>query len=187
MFFYEHVRKYLAIDEQLLATITTASFTISEITEAIVNRHHSGGMKYIWQDVPEDKLSSRQQNNLFRKITSQTEGNIGLAFYMWLGNISDIKKNEIYLSDFKNQELPELTNPEWENMLTQILMHKHISLRRLKQVYQTEKVGTVENTVQSLLRTGLVLKTASNSYSISPYVIPFLTKYLHKKLEHAAA
>jgi amino acid transporter len=183
-YFYEHIRQFLPIDEQLLATITTGSLTISQITETILNRHHSGGMKFIWQDIPEDKLNSRQVNNVFRKITAQTDGNIGMALFRWLGNIADIDKNEMHLSDFINNGLPAVLSPDWENMLWQFLLHKHITLRRLKQVYSADTGDEVENNIQSLLRTGLVIRTSVNSYCLSPYALPFIMKYLHQKQEY---
>lgn len=183
--FYQHIRQYLPIDEQLLDTIITSSLPISEIEKAIMNRHRSGGMKFIWKNKSEDKMSSRGKSELFRKITAQTEGNIGMAFYMWIGNISSIEGNEINLSDFNNQQLPVITNPEWENMLVQILMHKKITLKRLKEVYHNENDYDVENNLQSLIRAGLVVKISSNSYTASPYMLPYLMKYLHNKLKYA--
>jgi len=180
--FYQHIRQYLPLDEQLLATIITSSLPISEIEKEIMNRHRSGGMKFIWENKAEDKLSPKEKSNLFRKITAQTEGNIGMSFYLWIGHISKIEKNEIHFSDFNTQSFPVISNPEWENMLIQILMHKKITLNRLKEVYFAENGNDVENNLQSLFRTGLVVKSTSNSYSVSPYVLPYLMKYLYNKL-----
>jgi len=182
--FYQHIRQYTNIDEQILATITTSSLNISEIKEIILNRHQSGGMKFILNNIEEDKLNLRTLNNIFRKITSYTNGNIGMAFYMWLGSITEINKTNMHFSDFEKHTLPIISNSEWENMLMQIIMHKQISLGRLKQVYYSESEDYVNNNLQSLLRAGLVVKTASNSYSISPYIIPYLTKYFQNKLQY---
>ncbi len=182
--FYQHIRQYINIDEELLATINTSALSVSEISEIIMNRHHSGGMKFIWQNKVEDNLNTRQLNNLFRKITSFTDGNIGMAFYMWLGNIVEIQKAEMQFADFENHHLPKITNAEWENMLMQILMHKHLTFRRLKQVYHTETEDYVNSNLQSLIRAGLVIRTASNGYCISPYIITYLVKYFQNKLEH---
>ncbi len=181
IFFYEHIRQYLAIDERLLATIITSSLPISEIKNVIMNRHKSGGMKFIWHDKEENKLGAREKNELFRKITIQTEGSIGMALHMWIGNISKIEKNDIYFSNFENYSLPSIKNPEWENMLTQVLMHKKITAKRLKEVYQSENELDIETTLQSLIRAGLLVKTTTNCLSVSPYILPYLIKYLAKK------
>lgn len=180
-YFYEHIRQYLPIDEQLLATIITSSLPISEIEKMIMDRHRSGGMKFIWKDTEESKLGSREKNKLFRKITAQTDGSIGMAFYMWIGNITNIEKDEIHLSNFDNHSLPLITNPVWENMLMQILMHKKISVKRLKEVYRFENELYIDNALRSLIRTGLLVKTTSNSYSVSPYILPYFIDYLAKK------
>jgi len=182
--FYQHIRQYIKINEQLLATINISSLNISEITDIIISRHHSGGMKFYWQNKAEDKLNARQLNKLFSKITSYTEGNIGMAFYMWLGNITKIEKTEIHFANFDKLQLPSISNAEWENMLQQILMHKRISLRRLKQVYYTDSEDYLNSNLLSLVRAGLVIKTVSNSYCISPYIITYLTKYLQTKLDY---
>ena len=183
--FYQHIRQYINIDEALLATISTSSLSISDISEVIMSRHHSGGMKFFWQNKAEDNMNIRKINNLFRKITSLTDGNIGMAFYVWLGNIIEIRKAEIHFANFENRHLPKITNPEWENMLMQILMHKHLTLKRLRQVYHTESEDYVSGNLQSLIRAGLVIKTASNYYSISPYILSYLVKYFQNKLEYA--
>jgi len=179
--FYRHIRQHLPIDNHLLETIVTASLPISEIKKAIMKQHHIGGVDFIWKNKTEDELRLREINNIFKIITAQTEGNIGMALYMWIGSISSFEKNEIHFSDFSLRELPTITKPEWENMLVQILMHKRISLSRLSEVYRYENKYDVENNLQSLIRTGLVVKTIANSYSISPYILPYLLKYLHKK------
>ena len=129
-------------------------------------------------------MNMRKINNLFRKITSLTDGNIGMAFYVWLGNIIEIRKAEIHFANFENRHLPKITNAEWENMLMQILMHKHLTFKRLRQVYHTETEDYVNSNLQSLIRAGLVIKTASNYYCISPYILSYLVKYFQNKLEH---
>ena len=58
-------------------------------------------------------------------------------------------------------------------------MHKHLTLKRLRQVYHTESEDYVSGNLQSLIRAGLVIKTASNYYSISPYILSYLVKYFH--------
>ncbi len=185
--FYQHIRQYMNIDEELLATISTSSLSTSEISEIILKRHHSGGMKFIWQNKAEDIIKTRQLNNLFRRITTSTDGNIGMAFYMWLGNITEIRKAEMQFANFENHRLPNIANAEWENMLMQILMHKHLTIKRLKKVYHTETEDYVNRNLQSLLRAGLVIKTASNCYCISPYIVSYLVKYFQKKLEYDTA
>lgn len=180
--FFQHIRQYIKIEDHLLATINTTPLSISEIKESILSRHRTGGMSFVWQSKTENKLSTQQINKLFSKITSYTEGNIGMAFYMWLGNITHINKTELHFDNFEKLQLPAILNAEWENMLVLILMHKQITVRRLKQVYHTDSEANVMANLQSLIRAGLVLKTASGNYTISPFLISYLTKYLQNKI-----
>ena len=66
---------------------------------------------------------------------------------------------------------------EWNLMLLQILLHKQIDFNQLCAVYHTESSEKINTTLQSLVRSGVVLN-ANNLFEISPYALPYLIKYL---------
>ena len=55
-----------------------------------------------------------------------------MAFYVWLGNIIEVRKAEIQLANFETQNLPKISNPEWENMLMQIFNAQAFNIKKVK-------------------------------------------------------
>jgi len=179
IYFYQHIRQYIDIDSKLLATITVSPLKTNEINQAVMDRHSSGGMSYLWKGKPEKDLKQREQNQLFKKLTSQSEGNVGFSFFMWLANIEAVDGNVLELKKLETLELPNVMLPEWDLMLLQILLHKQIDFNQLCAVYHTESSETINTTLQSLVRSGLVLNS-NNLFEISPYALAYLIKYLRK-------
>lgn len=179
IYFYEHIRQYIDIDSKLLSTITVSPLKTDEINGAVMDRHRSGGVSFLWKGKPEKDLKQREQNQLFKKLTSKSDGNVGFSFYMWLANISSIDGSVLDLKKMESLELPNVLLPDWNLMLLQILLHKQIDFNQLCTVYHTESSERINTTLQSLVRSGIVLNS-NNIFEISPYALPYLIKYLRK-------
>ncbi len=179
VYFYQHIRQYTDLDALLLDTIMINPLPIQEIKSIILKRHHSGGMKYMWNGKQERALSLREQNKLFKKLTAAADGNIGAALYNWLGNIKAVEENTLILGKIEQHEIPPVLSPEWEIMLIQILLHKQMTYRRLCSIFPQpeEKTATI---LQSLLRVGLLVETSSKLIKVNPYALPYLIKYLRR-------
>ena len=179
IYFYQHIRQYIDIDSKLLSTITVSPLKTNEIKEAVMDRHSSGGVSFLWKGKPEKVLKQREQNQLFKKLTSKSDGNVGFSFYIWLANISSIAGNVLDLKKMESLELPNVLLSDWNLMLLQILLHKQIDFNQLCTVYNTESSESINTTLQSLVRAGVVLNS-NNLFEISPYALPYLIKYLRK-------
>jgi len=177
IYFYQHIRQYIDIDSKLLATITVSPLKTNEVNQAVMDRHSSGGMSFLWKGKPEKDLKQREQNQLFKKLTSKSDGNVGFSFYMWLANIESVEGNVLDLKKMESIELPNVLLPDWNLMLLQILLHKQIDFNQLCTVYHTESSESINTTLQSLVRAGIVLN-ANNLFEISPFALPYLIKYL---------
>lgn len=180
VYFYKHIRNYFDIDSKLLATITVAPLKTVEVKTAVMDRHSSGGMSFLWKEKPEKDLKQREKSQLFKKLTLYSEGNVGFAFYMWLGNIKSLDGNVLGLGKFDFTEIPPVLKPDWDIMLLQLLLHKRLDFNQLCILYSTEVPDDINTTLQSLVRAGLVLNE-NNEFEISPYVLPYLLKYLRRK------
>jgi len=179
IYFYEHIRQYIDIDSKLLSTITVSPLKTNEINEAVMHRHSSGGESFLWKGKPEKELKQREQNQLFKKLSSKSDGNVGFSFYMWLANINSIEDGVLDLKKMESLELPNVLLSDWNLMLLQILLHKQIDFNQLCTVYHTESSESINTTLQSLIRAGIVLNP-NNLFEISPYALPYLIKYLRK-------
>jgi len=96
---------------------------------------------------------------------------------MWLANIESVEGNVLDLKKMESIELPNVLLPDWNLMLLQILLHKQIDFNQLCTVYHTESSESINTTLQSLVRAGIVLN-ANNLFEISPFALPYLIKYL---------
>ena len=179
IYFYQHIRQYIDLDAHLLETIMINPMPIQEIKKIILKRHHSGGLSYTWNGKLENNLRVREQNKLFKRLTTAADGNIGAVLYNWLGSISKVGEGMLTLEAIELGEIPPVLSSEWEIMLLQVLLHKRLSLRRLYSIYgqETQKTSDV---LQSLLRTKLLIETPGKRIQINPYVLPYLIKYFRR-------
>ena len=122
----------------------------------------------------------REQNKLFKRLAAVSEGNIGAALHIWLGNIKSIEENRLELGTVDFAEIPPVLLPEWEVMLLQILLHKQLTERKLYRIYDTTDEQKTKVVLQSLLRTNLLVETAGKVIKINPYVLPYLVKYFRR-------
>lgn len=180
VYFYQHIRQYIDIDANLLETIMTKPLATDEIKRVLLKRHHSGGMNYFWNKTPEKNLSIREQNKLFRRITNASEGNIGTALYLWLGNINSIEDNNIHLGEVILDSIPSVLSAEWEIMLLQLLLHKQLTFSRLCSIYTSKEKQAVKTILDSLLRADLLIETTGRMIKINPYVQPYLVRYFRR-------
>jgi amino acid transporter len=181
IYFYQHIRQYINLDGNLLDTILINPLSTQELKRVILIRHHSGGMTYFWKNKPEKNLRIREQNKLFKRITSASEGNIGTALHLWLGNVMETEENKLFLGPVEMGGLPPVLSSEWETMLLQFLLHKQLTLRRLCTVYGNQEEHITQNILNSLLRTNMLIETSSKTIKINPFVLPYLIRYFRRK------
>ena len=180
VYFYQHIRQYVNLDANLLDTIMIKPLATEEIKRILLKRHHSGGMTYYWKSQSEENLGIREQNKLFKRITAASEGNIGTALHLWLGNIKSMEDNKLHLGPLELKALPPVLSADWEIMLLQVLLHKQLTFRRLCSVYNKVDNQTVRLTMESLLRAQLLVETGGKMIKINPYVLPYLVQYFRK-------
>ena len=180
VYFYQHIRQYIDIDANLLDTIMVNPLGTEEIKRVLLKRHHSGGMSYHWNQIPEKELSIREQNKLFRRITNASEGNIGTALFLWLGNIQSIEDNNVHIGELILDPIPPVLSAEWEIMLLQLLLHKQLTFSRLCSIYSSKEKQTVKAILDSLIRANLLVETTGRMIKINPYVQPYLVRYFRR-------
>jgi hypothetical protein len=180
VYFYQHIRQYIPLDANLLDTIMTNPLATEEIKKTLLQRHHSGGMTYYWNGQAEEDQGVREQNKLFKRITAASDGNIGTALYLWLGNIKSMEESKLYLGPLELAELPAVLSADWEIMLLQVLLHKQLTFRRLRSIYLPEEQGYTKTVLESLLRSGLLVETEGKMIKINPFVQPYLVRYFRE-------
>lgn len=178
---YQLLRKALNIDYNLLETIMLNPMKIQDIKKAIIERHKSGGLKYKWRGKPEEEMSKRKENQIIKRIASVSQGNIGTSLYTWLGNIQEVENNTLEFLNIENKSMPNVLNYEQDNILLQVLLHKEISIKNIKKIYQQENIENIQNNLKSLIRMGLIDEIRINNYRLNPFIALEIVKYLRKK------
>ncbi len=180
IYFYHHIRQHTDLDANLLDTIMINPLSTQEVKTVLLKRHGSGGMVYFWKGKPEQSLGIREQNKLFKRLTAASEGNIGMALYLWLGNVAATEENNLQLGGVELGDLPPVLSADWETMLLQVLLHKKLTFRRLNSIYESQKEEKTKAVLDSLLRTKILVETAGKTIKINPYVLPYLIKYFRR-------
>lgn len=179
--FFKLIRKISSIESCLQDTIAIQPLRIEQMKDAILERHRASGITLVWKGVEEKELSPKMTNEILRKITGITQGNVGFAFYLWLSSIEKMEDGKIILNDFISKQLPEVDKPEWATMLYQFVLHKQVRKRNLFAVYKDTDRAEVEACLESLLRTGIVVMTDSRVFQINPFAMMYVLKYLRTK------
>ncbi|MBS9766006.1 MAG: amino acid permease [Flavobacteriaceae bacterium] len=178
---YQIIRKVVEIDTCLQESIRLNPLKITDIKEAILTQHKTSGMQYVWNGKEEKNMSFRNENQLMQRITTISSGNIGFSFHLWLSSIEEVKHNQLILKPITEKELPEVLLPKWENMILQIFLHKEIGIKGLYRIYNGVAKEEVQQTLQSLLRTQIVIETDERSYEINPFALLYVVDFLRKK------
>ncbi len=180
IYFYHHIRQHTNLDANLLDTIMINPLSTQEVKGIVLKRHDSGGMTYFWNGKSEQNLGLRDQNKLFKRLTAASEGHIGMALHLWLGNVTAIEDNKLHLGGVELSDIPPVLSAEWETMLLQVLLHKRLTFRRLNSIYEPQKEEKTKRVLDSLLRTNLLVETAGKTIKINPFVLPYLIKYFRR-------
>jgi predicted transcriptional regulator of viral defense system len=107
-----------------------------------------------------------------------SQGNIGVALHLWQANIESIHKNVIVIKHPNKEEMPLLTNTDWQVLLVQFVIHKHLTIARIKRIFDHSDKKQSEDLLNNLMRSGLVEQIMGSTYRIPPYLTGAVSKYL---------
>ena len=142
-------------------------------------RHKSSGLKFIWNDQPEQELSAIKTAQLFSHYFDYTGGNPGVALCGWLSHISGIAgKTIIIRTPYKpdTRALDHLS-PDHCIVLAQVIIHKRMSLGKLSRILNCDelKAGKL---VRSLKRAGILVESSPGTFAMNIYTESFVSNYL---------
>ncbi len=179
--FFKFIRKLTSFESCLQDTITMQPLRVKEMKEVIWEHHRASGINLVWRGIEEKDLTPEMNNEMLRKLNSVTQGNIGFAFHLWLSSIEKMEDDKIIINDIQSNELPNVAEPEWAAMLYQFVLHKQIRKRNLLNLYGEDQTAMVEETLESLLRTGIVIEEEANIFEINSFAMMYVLNYLRTK------
>ncbi|CAG5083487.1 hypothetical protein [Parvicella tangerina] len=178
--FYNFAKHAIDIDDYLLASVVVRPLSTQAIKDIVLERHRAGGLKFFWDEHHEDDTKLRKLNKLMTRITSNADGNVGSALYLWLGGVEETENNVLVLGKFEQQEIGFKLKSEWELILYQVLLRKNVLEEELVQMFDGDFVNG-QTEVYNLLRSGVLQKNMLGDLQINPYACSYVVKYLRRQ------
>ncbi len=158
------------IADYFLSVIPYQPFSTEEIERLVLLRHWSGGLTFLRNGREEDRLSEWNKVRLFNAFFDYSGGNPGVALGAWLSSIEKVSGKQVHLRVPKPPDYDALrTLPDdWVMMIIQFLLHKRLSLPRLRRVLYSD-MAQVRELLQDLLRAGLLVEKGTGVYQLNAY------------------
>ncbi|MEO0330703.1 MAG: ATP-binding protein, partial [Bacteroidota bacterium] len=169
-FAYQLINLVSPIADYFLNIIPYQSFGTEEIEQLILLRHWSGGLSFVLNGRDEDSLSEWKKVQLFNAFFDYSGGNPGAALSAWLTAIEKKVDKEVHLKVPRLPDYEGLRNlpHDWTMLIVQLLLHKRLSLLRMRRVLQLDIVA-INSVLQDLLRAGLVVEKERGVYQLNVY------------------
>ena len=167
---YQLINLLYPIADYFLNIIPYRPFTTEEIERLVLLRHWSGGLTFVLNGREEEALSEWKKAKFFNHFFDYSEGNPGVALGAWLSSIEKVGGKQIHLRMPKSPEHEALQSlpDDWVMMIIQFLLHKRLSLPRLRRVLYSDMTG-VRELLQDLLRAGLLVEKGTGVYQLNAY------------------
>ncbi len=162
-----------------IETITMSPFTLSTFEAALAERRHTDGLKVEIDHQDEATLSISKKRSILEDILEVSQGNIGIAFHFWLGQLTEASEEDLKMKSYQHQVLPPIDNPLWLIALTQFVLHKHLNAHKLALVLKKPQ-DEMQALISNLQRAALIEEVTGSGYQISPYMQPFVMKRLRE-------
>ncbi len=182
LFAYRLLSKIFPLDKLAIGVLKLDALPVNAIKQMIMLRHNASGLDFIYRNKHKNDLSHVKLADLFVNIYKFSNGNAGVALAGWLTGIEDYK-NETLWVDPESTSYPDIIN-QFESdiklILIQILIHKQITQDILQKVTGIN-LQSIDQSLQYLIKMGLVKQVQNNVYEVSIYWYPVLVQYLTSK------
>ena len=177
---YKIISLITNIDNYLLNIIDCKPFNAIQIKDAILFRHNSGGIPFMYKNKMQDNLKPAEYAKLFTKYFNYSGGNIGVALFSWVSNVVDFKENVLYLKGANNvnSEIFDEFDQDIYILLLQFILHKRLTVSKLSRIMLNEE-NIIEKQIAFLKRSGLLIEEGKGIFEINK----FLFVHIIHKLE----
>lgn len=145
---------------QALCHISCDALSSRQLEQAIMSRHGSTSLAFVWKGRPEHRLTAVQRAQLFTRSFDESGGRIGTALRTWLASIERVRGETLELRTpaRRDWEVVDELPPEQIALLVQLLIHKQLSFERLEKV--TELPGSqLRQQLEPLLKSGMIVES----------------------------
>ncbi len=166
------------INNYLLNIIECEPFNAFQLKDAIMFRHNSATIPFLYKNKMQDNLKPVDYAKLFSNYFNYSEGNIGVALFSWMANITDYKGNVLYIKNQKNinNEIFDKFEDEIFILLVQFVLHKRLTIVKLSRIMLSEE-KIIEKQLAFLKRSGLIVEETKGIFEINKFMFIHI---LHK-------
>lgn len=178
LFAFKLMQHQEGFQDHFIATIQLSPFGNRSIADTLMERHRTGGLEFQLDGVSEHQLSDKKLRKLFDEYIKTSNGNIGVAMHQWIANIRSVKHGKLSIQLPKANKMPTINDPDKLVLLAQFVIHKHLTVNKVKRIYALKTRAEALLMIQNLERTGLVEELMGETYRIPPYLVGFIAKSL---------
>ena len=167
---YHLINLLYPIADYFLSVISYRPFGTEEIERLVLLRHWSGGLSFVLNGREEEDVSEWGKVRFFNNFFDYSGGNPGVALGAWLSSIEKVSGKQVHLRVPKppDYEVLRTLPDDWVMLIIQFLLHKRLSLPRLRRVLYSE-TGVVRDLLRDLLRAGLLVEKGTGVYQLNAY------------------
>ncbi|MBR9977261.1 MAG: amino acid permease [Bacteroidetes bacterium] len=181
---FRFMNRLKALDKVFLGIIHCEPYDAKQLQEAILLRHHTTGIKFMYRNQVEDRISAFVLAKLFTKYFDYSAGNIGVALHAWIGCIESYEAETMTIRAPRRPAVGVLTDleNEWDVWLQQFVLHKTLTTERLARLFDRSE-AEIREKVNELKRSGFVVESSAGVLRLNPYTRPFIIqKFIEAKM-----
>jgi amino acid transporter len=121
-----------------LSTILCKPFDARELREMILLRHQAGGLKFVYNNKHESRMSALDHARLFNYFFDLSKGNPGNAIALWLASIKQIKEKTLLMEalSLPSHDIFDQLNQEQMFYILQLVLHRRLSAMQMAESFQ---------------------------------------------------
>jgi amino acid transporter len=178
----KQLREQTSLERALLSTLVLSPFSPMQLRQELWARHKTGGVQLLFQGGAEGVLSDKAWDHLFDRLYRQSEGNVGLGLHHWLAQIRSGESSRLnWRDDWSVVEFPELEDPSWYFVLLQLYLHKALSHRRFRRLFESEGEDWVEDHISELHKAQVLVPHSREVLELRPAIRYYLGRRLKEK------
>jgi len=176
------IKKVIPIEDNFLSVIACNPFDTKKLQHLIKSRHNTSGLTYYYKNSPEESVSLIFTASLFNHYYNYSKGIPGVSMNAWIGNITKIDKQNIFIT---KPELPDYNvlnniNPDWLIIIVLFIQHKNMNTEKLARVMGVT-VFEAEKSIYTLSNAKILELKDKDVYTLGRYLEPFLVKICRDK------
>ena len=176
---YRFIKKIRDLEDLFLGIISCAPSNAEELKQIILLRHRSTGLKFDLKGKPEELLSEWEIARLFTAFFDYTRGNVGVALYAWISNITKATRESVFIKKPETPRVDILDRLKLIQMtlLLQFVLHATLTMDRLLRITNLPQPN-LQREVNALKRSGLVIEHSDGVLEMNAFLAPHLIQAL---------